>query len=125
MDESELPPGWVIWNNEPNGRVILAYRPDIFDTNEFPAQCLPTISITPNHPDQHPRSSSSEWYVLLYLEPEVRVFDRESTHPFREQAISSALNLAQVFSNGQIDFADVYQVPRPQYIATLEKLTGK
>ena len=46
MSLDALPAGWQVWTEEHEGRVILAYRPDVFDADEFPAACLPTIYVT-------------------------------------------------------------------------------
>ena len=39
------PEGWTLWNDEPSGRRILAYRPDVFNESEFPAEQMPTIFV--------------------------------------------------------------------------------
>jgi hypothetical protein len=129
MDESlpDLPAGWSVWNAEPGGRVILAYRPDVFEGSSFPAACLPTLYVSPSDPDQRPGArgrSDSRWHVSLYLEPEVRVRDRDADVADRETAIETARTLAADFSAGEIDFRDVYQVPREAYLDELERLTG-
>lgn len=124
----ELPDGWTVWNAEDGGRVILAYRPDVFEGKSFPAACLPTLYVSPSDPDQRPgtRSRTGErWHVTLYLEPEVRVRDRETATDDRESAIEAAIDLAGDFAAGEIDVRDVYQVPREGYLEELERLTGQ
>lgn len=131
MDEElpELPAGWSVWNAEPGGQVILAYRPDIFEGESFPAACLPTLFVSRSSPDQRRRGPPSEtgdsdWHVTLYLEPEVRVRDRETTETDRDTALEAARDLAADFSAGEIDVRDAYQVPRDAYLSELERLTG-
>lgn len=125
-DISEIADGWQVWNNEPRGHVILAYRPDIFDTNEFPPACLPTITIgpgsEPNQPRDH-RNATTAWYVVLYLEPRVRVATKDTTVPSRPQAIDYAVALSHEFTDGKIDFDAAYIDPRPNYLAKLKELT--
>jgi hypothetical protein len=125
-DLSTLADGWEIWNKEPQGRIILAYRPDVFNTTDYPAACLPTITIapgtSPNAPRDH-RQASSAWHVALYLEPRVRVTTKDATVPTRPAAIEHALSLSHEFSDGNIDFDAAYIDPRPAYITKLNELT--
>lgn len=125
---SDLPPGWTVWNADPEGEVILVYRPDVFEGESFPPACLPTMYVSRSDPDQRKRRSPGsrqdrEWHVTLYLEPEVRVRDREVTKTDRDAALEAARSLAAAFSAGDIDVRDAYQVPREAYLDELERLT--
>lgn len=126
MGLGELPDDWTVWNEEPDGRVILAYRPDVFDANAFPAPCLPTIHVSNSSLQRRPGSGqlqSETWHVRLLLEPEI-----ESTvekFDTREAAIDGAVNLARRFAEGDIDYRSLYQVPRPAYLDQLDELTGR
>lgn len=126
MNEDDLPDGWVVWNDEPGGRVILVYRPDVFDTQAYPPACLPTLTVTPTSPDrpagERPHGS---WYVTLYLEPDVRLREHDGRFETREEALSGARELAATFGAGDIDVRAVYQVPREDYLAKLLELTGR
>lgn len=124
----DLPPGWTVWNAEPNGDVILAFRPDIFEGESFPPACLPTMYVSRSDPTQRKRRSTgprqdSEWHVTLYLEPEVRIRDREVTKADRDTALEAAMKLATAFSAGEIPIREAYQVPREAYLEELERLT--
>lgn len=125
-DLSTLADGWEIWNNEPQGRIILAFRPDIFNTTDFPPACLPTITIapgpSPNAPPDY-RQASTAWHVALYLEPRVRVTNKDTTVSTRPEAIDCGTTLSHEFTDGQIDFAAAYMDPRPDYITKLNQLT--
>ena len=129
-DFADLPEGWVVWNEEPDGRCILAYRPDVFDSTEFPAPCLPTLYLTRgrrNH--RRPGVSredavSGDWYVTLYLEPDVQL-QETNRYGDREDGVAGTVELALRFADGEIDPDDVYQVPREDYIAKLHELTGQ
>lgn len=124
----DLPPGWVVWSDDGEGRAVYTYRPDVFEGESFPAPCLPTIYISTRPPDQRRRragQSSTDWHVSLLLEPEVRVRDREATYSTREAAVDGAISVAEAFSNGEIDVRAVYQVPREAYLDALERLTGR
>lgn len=126
MSLDRLPDGWEVWSAETT-KLVLAYRPDIFDTNELPAPCLPTIYVTkgkrsrrPGRNDPDPEAS---WYVTLYLEPEVDHGTGE--HESKEAATDAAVELATRFDAGEIDYRGLYQVPRPEYFETLDDLTGR
>lgn len=126
-DWSGLPDGWQVWNEEDDGRVILVFRPDIFDTQQFPPECMPTLYVSQRSPKERlPRldSERTDWFVVLRLEPEVQVKSVGSRHETREGAISEALEIAGAFETGEIDFRGAYQVPRDAYLDELEALIG-
>ncbi|MFC6989120.1 DUF5820 family protein [Haloplanus sp. GCM10025708] len=125
MSFDALPEGWTVWNEDPDGRSILAYRPDVFDSQAFPAPCLPTIYVTNGSPRQRPgaRREPSEWSVTLFLEPDV---DRSvATYDSREAAVEAATELAERFADGDVDYRGLYQVPREAYLDRLDELTGR
>jgi hypothetical protein len=117
--------GWEVWNAE-STKVVLTYRPDVFDTDAFPAPCLPTIYVTKGRRGRRPGRDRPDpddpWYVTLYLEPEVTGEERE--YDSREAARDGAADLAAAFAAGEVDYRSLYQVPRPDYLARLDKLTG-
>jgi hypothetical protein len=129
-DYDDLPDDWVVWSDESDGRSVLAFRPDVFNTQDFPAECLPTLYLTRgrrNH--RRPGVSredalSGDWYVTLYLEPDVQL---QETNRFetREEAVAGTVELARRFTAGDIDPRDVYQIPRPEYFEKLDELTGR
>ncbi|WP_129113342.1 DUF5820 family protein [Halegenticoccus tardaugens] len=121
-----LPDGWTVWNDEPEGRGILAYRPDVFDTNRFPAPCLPTIFVTNGSRRRRPGASqvpTDEWHVTLFLEPEVEA--GTETYDTRDAAVAGAISYARRFASGEIDYRGLYQVPREEYFERLDELTGR
>jgi len=122
----DLPDGWVTWS-EQAGNVVLAYRPDVFDTEAFPAPCLPTIYLTHGRRSRRPGrqrpDDTTPWYVTLYLEPEVDCGTEEFES--RSAARAGANALAGRFSDGEIDYRSLYQVPRPAYLDRLDELTGR
>lgn len=123
--DHDLPEGWQVWNEEPGGQVVLVFRPDVFEGESFPEECLPTLHVSPRSPDGPPRRrGGSAWHVALYLEPTVRVRSRDETHPDRETALAAAVEVAAAFSRGDVDPAAVYQLPREEYLAELDALTG-
>ncbi len=127
MSYESLPDDWVVWNDEPEGRSVLAYRPDVFDADRFPAECLPTIYLTRGRPSRRPAGhdpieSGDRWTVVLYLEPEVDSGDERFDD--RNSAVEYAIELAGEFAAGDIDYRDLYQVPRPEYFEKLDELTG-
>lgn len=120
------PTGWTVWN-ESRDRCVLVYRPDVFDSHQFPAPCLPTIYLTHGRRSRRPGADRStvgdSWYVTLYLEPDVdRDADRFET---REAAVAGAFELAERFAAGAINYRELYQVPREAYFEKLDELTGR
>lgn len=126
LDEAALPDGWVVWN-EGRHRLILAYRPDVFDGGAFPAPCMPTIYLTKGQrsrrPGAHDPDPAAAWYVTLYLEPDVDA----GTDSFDDRAAAdeAALSLAAEFAAGDIDYRGLYQVPREAYFERLDDLTRR
>lgn len=124
MSFDTLPDGWMVWNEESDGRAVLAYRPDVFDTEAFPAPCLPTIYLSPGSPRRRPGAGGSdEWTVTLYLEPEVEA--RAETRDTRADAVAAAVDLAGAFAAGEVDYRGIYQVPREAYCDRLDELVGR
>lgn len=128
MPLDTLPPGWEVWNEEAEGRVILAYHPDVFNGADFDAACLPTITVAPGgSPDQHPerRKRSERWHVALYLEPTVRARGRDASFETRSAAVEGALEVAERFSAGAVDYRGAYMDPREDYLDELDRLVGR
>lgn len=125
MGFESLPDAWEVWNEEPDGRAILAYRPDVFEGRSFPAPCMPTIHVSDGSRAQRPgasRLSTDTWHAVLYLEPEIEgpVASKES----RPAAVEAAVDIADRFAGGEVDYRDLYQVPREAYLDRLDELTG-
>jgi quercetin dioxygenase-like cupin family protein len=113
------------WWNEGEEELILAYRPDVFDSDAFPAPCLPTIYLTRGRRTRRPgaQRAGDDWYVTLYLEPEV---DRDAdSYDDRPTAVDAAVDLANRFAAGGVDYRALYQVPREDYLDELDDLTDR
>lgn len=122
-----LPDGWTVWNEEDGGQLVLAYRPDVFDSSAFPPACLPTITVARGRsPDQLPerRARSASWHRAFYLEPVVRVREADATYETRPAAVEAARELAATFVAGEVDYRGAYQVPREAYLDELDRLLG-
>jgi hypothetical protein len=128
MDAMErLPEGWVVWSEEPGGRVVLAYRPDVFDSETFDPACLPTLTVAPGRsPDRPPtrRGQTDGWHTVLYLAPRVRVRACDESFADRESALTGAKDTATRFARGDVDYRGAYQQPREAYLDRLDALTG-
>lgn len=126
MSFEGLAEGWQLWNEE-EYKLVFTYRPDVFNSNNFPAPCLPTIHVTKGRRDRRPGRNtpdpSDSWYVTLYLEPDVT--DDEQRHDDRDSAREAAMTLAERFAAGEIEYRSLYQVPRPAYLDRLDELTGR
>jgi len=124
MSFDDLPDGWTVWHEEADGRAILAYRPDVFDTAAFPAPCMPTIYLSPGSPRRRPGARDADgWTITLFLEPEVDA--RVETAGAREAGVEMALEFARAFVDGDVDYRAAYQVPREDYFDRLDELVGR
>ena len=126
MTLDTLPEGWTVWNEEPEGRVILAYRPDVFDADAFPAECLPTIYVTNGSRNARPGAGqlqTDEWHATLFAEPEIELTTEQRDS--RDAAIEAAVATAERFAAGEVDYRGAYQVPREAYFAELDELTDR
>ena len=127
VEEAALGAGWRVWNAE-EARVVFAYRPDVFDGEEFPAPCMPTMYVTRGRRNRRPGGNrnpppDAPWTVRLYLEPDV---DRPpDAYETREAALRGAEALSERFAAGEVDYWSLYQVPRDRYLAELDSLTGR
>jgi hypothetical protein len=124
MGFADLDDEWTVWN-ETDEKVVLVYRPDVFDSHDFPAPCLPTIYLTHGRRTRRPgaQRAGGAWYVTLYLEPEV---ERDAdSYDDRKSAVAGAVDLANRFANGEVDYRSLYQVPRKEYLAELDDRTGR
>jgi hypothetical protein len=121
-----LPEGWQVWSTEAT-KAVLAYRPDVFDSSDLPAACMPTIYLTKGkrsrRPGRNDPGPDAAWYVTLYLEPEVDAGTDE--HDTREAAKRAAIELATRFDAGDIEYRSLYQVPRPDYFERLDEVTER
>jgi hypothetical protein len=125
MTLADLPAGWSVWSDEAD-TVVLVYRPDVFDTEAFPAPCLPTLYLTKGERDRRPGPNDPDpddpWYVTLFLEPDVS--RSAETAETRVDAEDLAVDIADRFVRGAIDLRGLYQVPREDYLDRLESLVG-
>jgi hypothetical protein len=124
-DYDDLPDGWQVWADEHEGRSVLTYRPDVFNTKDFPAPCLPTIYVTNGSRKKRPGASqisTDTWHVSLFLEPEIEgPVERYDSRP---AAVDGAVDLAARFVDGAVDYRGLYQVPREAYLDRLDELVG-
>ncbi|WP_143165451.1 DUF5820 family protein [Halobaculum gomorrense] len=126
MPEDTLGEGWRLWTEEPNGRAIVVYRPDVFDADRFPAPCLPTVYLTDGSRRARPGAGqrrTDEWHVTLFLEPEVE--GASATFDDRAAALDGVVDVTERFAGGEIDYRGAYQVPREAYLDKLDDLTGR
>jgi hypothetical protein len=126
-DSPDPPSGWTVWNDEPRGRRILVFHPEIFnESNDLPAPCLPTILVSNRSRTARPGASrvrTGTWHAVLTLEPEVKAVTEEFDS--REAAVAGANDLARRFSGGEIDYRAAYQVPREAYFERLDEIVGQ
>ncbi len=125
MSFEALPDGWRVWNEEPSGRAILVYRPDVFGGDDLPAECLPTVYLTNGSRKPRPGAgqyATDEWHVVLFLEPEIEAV--AETHDGREAGAAAAVDVAERFAAGDVDYRGAYQVPRPDYFERLDEYVG-
>lgn len=125
VQESELPTGWTVWHARPDDILVLTYRPDVFDADAFPPQCVPTLTVKPERTrggrgrPRDPRRASS-WVAELRLEPDVPLARRVA--PDRGAAIDEGVALTEQFVAGEIDFVATYPDPHRPYLERLQEL---
>ena len=123
-DPPDPPSGWTVWNDEPRGRRILVFRPEVFnESNDLPAPCLPTILISNRSRAARPGASrvrTGTWHAVLTLEPEVEAVVEE--FDTRAAAVEGANGIARRFAAGEVDYREVYQVPREAYFERLDEV---
>ena len=126
MEFDGLADGWSVWSVE-RTKAVMTYRPDVFDAQGYPAECMPTIYVTKGRLGRRPGRDVPEpedsWYVTLYFEPDVSYDELE--YETRATAESGAVELSKQFARGEIDYRSLYQVPRPAYFEKLDELTGR
>lgn len=125
MSDGDPTPGWEVWHDHPNGLLVLTYRPDVFDTQAFPAACLPTVAVKPERsrggrgrpadPD-----GAGRWVAELLLEPDVPIARRHAPDPASAREEGHAL--AKAFVDGAFDLAAAYADPPETYLDRLESL---
>ncbi len=126
MDSTSLPAGWMVWNHESDDSLILAFRPDEFDGDRFPPECLPTIYVREGVKDlrragvEPSPGTEGTYTVRLFLEPAVST-DAEVCDDW-ESAVSTAHRLAEAFVTGELDIRGMYQLPREAYLDHIEGL---
>ncbi len=124
-----LPESWTVWNHVEGDRLILAYRPDVFDGSEFPPACLPTLYVREGEQDlrragERPTpATAGSWTVTLFLEPEVSA--SFGSYDTWAAAVERATDVATDFDGGGVDVRGLYQLPREGYLDRLERLTGR
>lgn len=126
-DGPDPPAGWTVWNDEPRGRRILVFRPDVFNEhNDLPAPCLPTILVSNRSRAPRPGASrvrTGTWRAVLTLEPEVEAIVEEFAD--RAAAVAGADDIARRFAEGAVDYRAAYQVPREAYLDRLDEVVGR
>ena len=100
----------------------------MFDGSEFPAPCLPTLYVTRGRRNRRPEGNrnlppDAPWMVTLFLEPEVN--RPPDAYDSLSAALAAAEELTRRFAAGEVEYRDLYQVPRDRYLAELDALTGR
>ncbi|UPW00547.1 DUF5820 family protein [Halorussus gelatinilyticus] len=126
--DPDLPEGWTVWNDEPGGRAIFAYRPDVFDADQFPPACMPTLYVAAGQANRPAAEAeygrTNVWRVEFFLEPEVELVPAR-TYDTRAAAVEGARELAAEFVRGELDYRGAYQMPREEYLDELDDLTDR
>jgi len=102
------------------------YRPDVFGGDDLPSECLPTIYLTNGARNARPGSgqyATEEWHVVLFLEPEIEAI--AETYESPEAGAAAAVDVAERFVAGDVDYRAAYQVPREEYFERLDEYVGE
>jgi len=97
----------------------------VFGGDDLPSECLPTIYLTNGARNSRPGSgqyATDEWHVVLFLEPEIEAVTE--TRESREAGAAAAVDVAERFSAGDVDYRAAYQVPREAYFERLDEYVG-
>jgi len=80
--------------------------------------------VTGGSPRRRPGGADTDsWQVTLFLEPEIEAVSER--YDDRATAIDGAIGHAERFAAGEIDYRELYQVPREAYFDRLDELTGE
>jgi hypothetical protein len=122
-DRDAIPDDWTLWSVD-DSRLILAYRPDIFDGSDTDPACMPMIYLSRGRRSKRPEGNrnlppDAPWVIRLHLEPDVTASPRYVED--RADAVSECISLTRAFIDGEIDYRALYQVPRERYLDRLDE----
>ena len=117
----ELPEGWVVWSEDDG--LVVCYKPDVFNGDEYPRPCLPLITVT--KADRGTVGGREGWRVTFHIEADVPAYDLRKVVIGYDEAIDYVVEIATNFNAGEYDFAEFYAEgdARDEYVARLEEET--
>jgi len=119
----ELPDGWVVWSEDDG--LVVCYKPDIFDGDQYPRACLPLITVT--KADRGTVSGREGWRVTFHVEADVPAHSLRKAVVGYDEAIEYAVEIATKFNAGEYDPAEFYAEGdvREEYVARLRRETER
>ena len=101
---------------------MLVYRADVVGGGDLRGAWLATMYGTNGARNGRPGSgecATEEWHVVLFLEPEIEAVSE--TLESREAGAAAAVDVAERFAGGEVDYRAAYQVPREAYFERLDE----
>lgn len=117
----ELPEGWVVWSEDDG--LVVCYKPDVFDGDQYPRACLPLITVT--KADRGTVGGREGWRVTFHVEADVPAYSLRKVVTGYDEAIEYVIEIAMKFNEGVYDPADFYAEGdvREDYVARLREET--
>jgi len=113
----KLPEGWVVWSEDDG--LVVCYKPELFDGEEYPRACLPLITVT--KADRGTIGGREGWRVTFHIEADVPAHSLRKTVTGYDEAIEYVVETAKKFNAGEYDPAEFYAEgdARKEYVARL------
>ncbi|MDY6780671.1 MAG: DUF5820 family protein [Halobacteria archaeon] len=117
----DLPDGWVVWSDEDG--VVICYKPDVFNADEYPRPCLPLVTVT--KADSGTVGGREGWRVTFHMEADVKSYELQQVVIGYEDAVDYMIEVAEDFSAGEYDLRDFYAEGdvREEYVRRVERET--
>lgn len=118
----ELPDGWVVWSEDDG--LVVCYRPDIFNGDDYPRPCLPLVTVT--EADRGTAGGRDGWRVTFHVEADVPARRLRNFVAGYDEAVDYVVEIARGFNEGVHDPAEFYAEGdvRDEYVARLREETG-
>ncbi|MDZ7688560.1 MAG: DUF5820 family protein [Halobacteriales archaeon] len=117
----KLPEGWVVWSEDDG--LVVCYKPDVFDGDDYPCPCLPLITVT--KADRGTVGGREGWHVTFHVEADVPAHSLRKTVAGYDEAVDYVVKTATKFNEGVYDPAEFYAEGdvREEYVARLREET--
>ena len=103
--------------------MVVCYKPDVFDGDQYPRACLPLITVT--KADRGTVGGREGWRVTFHVEADVPAYSLRKVVTGYDEAIEYVIEIATKFNEGVYDPAEFYAEgdAREDYVARLREET--